>query len=72
VSPELRDLIEKMLIKDPNKRISLPEIKVSCRIWQYISIVGLKYANRLKIVREIESDQGEAAQTTIKGVSDQN
>lgn len=29
ISSELRDLIEKMLIKDPAKRITLPQIKVS-------------------------------------------
>ena len=29
ISPELSDLIHKMLIKDPNERITLPEIKVS-------------------------------------------
>lgn len=28
ISPELKDLIAKMLIKDPNARITLPEIKV--------------------------------------------
>jgi serine/threonine protein kinase len=29
ISPELKDLVTKMLVKDPNKRITLPEIKVS-------------------------------------------
>jgi len=28
ISNDLRDLIEKMLDKDPNKRITLPQIKV--------------------------------------------
>lgn len=28
ISPELRDLIAKMLEKDPSKRITLPQIKV--------------------------------------------
>lgn len=28
ISPDLRDLIEKMLDKDPSKRITLPQIKV--------------------------------------------
>ena len=28
LSPEIRDLITKMLIKDPNERITLAEIKV--------------------------------------------
>lgn len=28
ISAQLKDLIEKMLVKDPTKRITLPEIKV--------------------------------------------
>ena len=28
VSPECRDLLQKMLVKDPESRIALPEIKV--------------------------------------------
>lgn len=28
ISPDLRDLIEKILEKDPSKRITLPQIKV--------------------------------------------
>ena len=31
LSPEIRDLITKMLIKDPSQRITLNEIKVKAR-----------------------------------------
>ena len=33
VSPELKDLISLMLIKDPNMRVTLPDIKVDHSIF---------------------------------------
>ena len=41
ISPELKDLIGKMLVKDPAQRITLPEIKVGnfshfCPFWRDI------------------------------------
>lgn len=38
ISPELRDLITKMLEKDPTKRITLPQIKVIQWILSTITI----------------------------------
>ena len=35
ISPELKDLIGKMLVKDPAQRITLPEIKVAFQIFAY-------------------------------------
>lgn len=40
ISSDLKDLIAKMLIKEPSKRITLSDIKVSCRIgglWSVLS-----------------------------------
>ncbi len=35
ISPELKDLLSKMLQKDPDKRITLPEIKKHCWVTEY-------------------------------------
>lgn len=39
ISAELRDLITKMLEKDPTKRITLPQIKV-CKDIMFYFIIG--------------------------------
>ena len=37
ISPELKDLIDKMLVKDPTERITLPEIKAGLPICDLLS-----------------------------------
>lgn len=43
ISPEARDLITKMLEKDPSKRITLPQIKVWFFFKGKIILVNVKY-----------------------------
>lgn len=39
ISPELKDLILKMLVKDPNERITLPEVKVI--VFRHIELTSI-------------------------------
>lgn len=46
ISDDLRDLVMKMLDKDPAKRITLPQIKVSCSLYQNAMGKNRKYILR--------------------------